>query len=218
MTKKKDMKPQQIEYVDIDSLIPADYNPRRITEEDRMQIRTSLKEYGFVEPVIVNCNPKRKNIIVGGHQRVTIAKEDLGYTEVPCVFVNLTLDREKELNARLNKNTGRWDTDKLQEHYTFEWLKEIGFAESELLKFWQDDFQKKFNSITNKNCDYPIVPKFSENYDAVVIISTNDTDTAFLKTALGITRQQSYKCSRIGEGMVITVDQLRKALSDGSRC
>ena len=207
----------QVEYLDIDSLIPADYNPRRITDEDRMHIKASLQKFGFAEPVIVNRNPERLNVIVGGHQRVVVAKEDLGYTKVPCVFVNLSLDEEKELNVRLNKNTGRWDTDMLQQSFNFDWLKDIGFQESELLKFWKDDFQKKFNSINNSNCDYPIVPKFSENYDAVVIISTNDTDTSFLKTALGITKQQSYKCSRMGEGMVITVEQLRKALNNGNR-
>ena len=69
----------------------------------------------------VNRNPERFNIIVGGHQRVTIAKEELGHIEVPCIFVNLNLEDEKELNMRLNKNTGRWDYDKLQKFYTTEW-------------------------------------------------------------------------------------------------
>lgn len=204
-------KQMQVEYVKIQELHPADYNPRRMSVEDRRHIQESLSKYGFAEPVVVNRHPDRMNIIVGGHQRVTVAKEDLGYTEVPCVFVNLPLDKEKELNVRLNKNTGRWDTEKLQNFYKFDWLKNIGFEDSDL-SFWLSDYQKKFNSITNKNCDLPIVPKFSEKYDCVVIISTNTTDTAFLKTTLGITKCQSYKNKRTGEGMVITVDQLRRAL------
>lgn len=154
------------------------------------------------------------NVIVGGHQRVTVAKEDLNYTEVPCVFVSLTLKQEKELNVRLNKNQGRWDTDALQKFFDKDWLKDLGFLDSEL-SFWVSDFQKKFESITNKSCDLPIVPKFSEKYDCVVIISDNVTDTSFMKTALGIQKCQSYKNSRTGEGMVITVEQLKKAMNYG---
>jgi len=207
----KDMK---VEYVSIDTLIPADYNPRRITESDRKDIKASLEKFGFAEPVIVNRHPDRMNVIVGGHQRVTVAKEELGYTEVPCVFVSLTLKQEKELNVRLNKNQGRWDFDALQKFFDKDWLKDVGFVDSEL-SFWVSDFQKKFESITNKNCDMPIVPKFSEKYDCVVIISNNATDTSFLKTALGIQKCQSYKNTRTGEGMVITVEQLKKAMGYG---
>ena len=117
---KKEMK---VEYVSIDTLIPAEYNPRRITEADRKDIKASLQEFGFAEPIIVNRNPERMNVIVGGHQRVTVAKEELGYTEVPCVFVNLSLKKEKELNVRLNKNQGRWDFDALQQYFDKDWLK-----------------------------------------------------------------------------------------------
>ena len=210
----KESKDMKVEYVSIDKLIPADYNPRRITETDRKDIKASLERFGFAEPVIVNRHPDRMNVIVGGHQRVTVAKEELGYTEVPCVFVHLTLKQEKELNVRLNKNQGRWDFDALQKFFDKDWLKEVGFVDSEL-SFWVSDFQKKFESITNKNCDLPIVPKFSEKYDCVVIISDNATDTSFLKTALGIQKCQSYKNTRTGEGMVITVEQLKKAMGYG---
>ena len=203
-----------MEYVSIDTLIPADYNPRRITAADRKDIKASLEKFGFVEPIIVNKNPDRLNVIVGGHQRVTVAKDELGYTEVPCVFVNLTLKEEKELNVRLNKNQGRWDYEALQEFFDKDWLKEVGFLDSEL-SFWVSDFQKKFESITNKNCDLPIIPKFSEKYDCVIILSDNVTDTAYLKTRLGVQKCQSYKNTRTGEGMVITVDQFRRAVDGG---
>ena len=211
MEKRSDMK---VEYVSIDTLVPADYNPRRITAADRKDIKASLEKFGFAEPIIVNKNPDRLNVIVGGHQRVTVAKEELGYTEVPCVFVNLSLKEEKELNVRLNKNQGRWDFDALQEFFDKDWLKGVGFLDSEL-SFWVSDFQKKFESITNKNCDLPIIPKFSEKYDCVIILSDNVTDTAYLKTRLGVQKCQSYKNTRTGEGMVITVDQFRRAV-DGS--
>lgn len=201
----------KIEYLAIDELIPAEYNPRRISEQDRMEITASLRKYGFVDPVIVNRNPQRYNVIVGGHQRVTIAKSELGHIEVPCIFVNLTIEDEKELNMRLNKNTGRWDFDKLQQFFTVDWLKGVGWKDSEL-GFFQTEFEKKFKSITNANCDMPIVPKFSEKYDAVIIISRNSIDTTYLETVLNIQKEQSYKNTRTGKAMVIDVEHLRKAL------
>lgn len=206
----------KVEYLPIDELKPAEYNPRRITPADRRDIKNSLDKFGFAEPIIVNRNPERMNVIVGGHQRVTVAKEELGYTEVPCVFVNLPLKEEKELNVRLNKNQGRWDTEILQQYFDKDFLKEVGFLDSEL-SFWMTDFQKKFNSITNKNCDMPIIPKFSEHYDCIVIVSDNVTDTMFMKTALGVQKCQSYKNQRTGEGMVISVEQLKKALQNGGQ-
>ena len=61
METKDDLK---IEYVDIDELIPAEYNPRKLTEEDRQAIRASIKRFGLVDPIIVNKNKDRKNIIL----------------------------------------------------------------------------------------------------------------------------------------------------------
>ncbi len=209
MAKKERIK---LEYLPIEDLKPAEYNPRRITEEDRRDITESIRKFGFVDVVTVNRNPERFNIIVGGHQRVTIAKEELGHIEVPCIFVNLNLEDEKELNMRLNKNTGRWDYDKLQKFYTTEWLKGVGWKDQEL-NFFQSEFEKKFNSITNQTCDMPIVPKFSEKYDAVIIISRNSIDTAFLETALKIGKEKSYKNSRTGKAMIIDVEHFKKALS-----
>ncbi len=210
---EKGNKRLEIVYVPIDELKPAEYNPRRMSEEDRMEITESIRKFGFVDIVIVNRNPERYNIIVGGHQRVTIAKEELGHIEVPCIFVNLNLEEEKELNMRLNKNTGRWDYDKLQNFFTVEWLKGVGWKDSELT-FFQSEFEKKFNKINNQNCDMPIVPKFSEKYDAVIIISKNSIDTAFLETALKIDKEKSYKNSRTGKAMIIDVEHFKKAIGE----
>ena len=59
----------------------------------------------------------------------------------------------------------------------------------------------------------PIVPKCSEKYDAVIIISRNSIDTAFLETALKIGKEKSYKNSRTGKAMIIDVEHFKKALS-----
>jgi ParB-like chromosome segregation protein Spo0J len=112
-------------------LIKADYNPRKITEKQFDDIKKSIEKFGFVEPIIININPARKNIIVGGHQRYEVAKK-LKFKEIDCVEVDLTLEQEKELNIRLNKNTGDFDYDILSSYFDEQQLIEYGFTPLEL--------------------------------------------------------------------------------------
>ena len=115
----------------ISELIPAEYNPRQLSEKQHEDLKASLTRFGAVDPAIVNIHPDRKNIIVGGHQRLKVAKS-LGWETFPCVEVNLTRDQERELNVRLNKNTGSWDWNILGDLFQAEELKEWGFSDEEL--------------------------------------------------------------------------------------
>ena len=115
----------------IDELIFAEYNPRQLTKDQYQGLKDSITRFGLVDPVIINKHKERDNIIVGGHQRVKVAK-DLGYKEVPCVEVNLTPEKERELNIRLIKNTGEWDWDSLANYFDVSDLLEWGFTDDEL--------------------------------------------------------------------------------------
>lgn len=103
----------KIEKIKIEKLKPAEYNPRKdLKQEDEeyQKIKKSITEFGYVAPVIVNSNMT----VIGGHQRLKILKE-LGYTDVECVIVDLDPNKEKALNIALNKISGDWDNDKLEE-------------------------------------------------------------------------------------------------------
>lgn len=113
-------------------LNPSEYNPRKISEEDKAHLRTSLERFGFVEPLIVNSAESRKNIVIGGHQRLYVALE-MKMETVPVFFVEIEdIAKEKELNLRLNRNQGSWDWDKLILNFEKDYLKDIGFKEYEL--------------------------------------------------------------------------------------
>lgn len=129
---------------EIQELIGAEYNPRQLTSQQHKHLKDSLKRFGIVDPVIININPERKNVIVGGHMRTRIW-EELGNKTIPCVEVDLTPEKEKELNVRLNKNTGEWDHDILANYFEQEDLIEWGF--NDLAKYntepiedvWEDE-------------------------------------------------------------------------------
>ena len=193
---------------DVDILIEPNYNPRKISAKQREEIKKSLTEFGFVTPLVVNINEDRKNIVVGGNQRLKIAKS-IGFTTVPCVEVNLSEDREKELNIRLNKNTAEFDYELLKKYFEKDLLFEIGFTESELGKTLSD-YEEKLAEFDNDNCEMPIVQKFNEKYDSVIIFSNNEMDFNWLRNVLDLKRKKDYKNTKIGESLVITVQEFQK--------
>lgn len=103
-----------INTVNIDTLIPAEYNPRIELEPgmpEYEKLKNSIQEFGYVEPIIVN---DRTGKVIGGHQRINVLK-DLGYKEVEVVHVDLDDAHEKALNVALNKISGNWDAEKLED-------------------------------------------------------------------------------------------------------
>jgi len=121
----------QIETIKTELLNPSVYNPRSWSEEATKQLTESIEQFGIVDPIIVNQANNRENIVVGGHFRLKIAK-DLGYTEVPVVYVDIPDEaKEKELNIRLNKNLGDWDYELLAQ-FDESLLADIGFSSQEL--------------------------------------------------------------------------------------
>ena len=120
-----------VHYVKANKLKEAEYNPRTLKDKDFKDIKKSLEKFGFVEPVVVNKNKNRDSVIVGGHQRVMIAK-GLGIKDIPVVYVDLDLEQEKELNIRLNKNMGKFDYDILANNFDTEDLFNWGFEDWEL--------------------------------------------------------------------------------------
>ena len=137
---------------DINSLIFAEYNPRQLTKDQYQHLKDSIERFGLVDPIIVNKNKERKNIIVGGHQRVKVAK-DMKIDTVPVLELDLTYERERELNIRLNKNTGEWDMDNLANFFDMDELMDWGF-EKEDLKLFDDDYWKE-----------PIEKEYDENIE-----------------------------------------------------
>lgn len=128
----------KIENVPIDILKPADYNPRSWSEEDERQLETNFTRFGIVDPLIANSTPERKNILIGGHLRLTVLKK-MGYKEVPVVYVSIPdIAKEKELNIRLNRNTGQFDLDLLAA-FDETFLADVGFSSEELDNIFIDE-------------------------------------------------------------------------------
>ena len=141
----------KIEKRKISELIKAEYNPRKISVVQLQELKDGINKFGLVQPLVINENPERKNIIIGGHQRLKIWK-GLGHRSVPCVELDLSLDQEKELNVRLNKNVGSWDHDMLANNFDLDELKEWGFDDKDLfMKI--DDLETENEKDEKEKCE-----------------------------------------------------------------
>lgn len=133
----------RFEKVNIDKLIPYARNARTHSKEQILQLRSSLREFGFVSPII--CD-KDYNIIAG-HGRILAAKAE-GLTEVPCVFAEHLTEAQKKAyilaDNRLALNAG-WDEEQLA--LEFADLKDLGFN-LELTGFDAGEIEKLFASDT----------------------------------------------------------------------
>jgi len=102
---------ERFEKVNIDRLVPYARNARTHSKEQILQLRASLREFGFVNPVIVD---KDLNVIAG-HGRILAAKEE-GVAEVPCVFAEHLTEAQKRAyiiaDNRLALNAD-WDAEML---------------------------------------------------------------------------------------------------------
>lgn len=128
----------QITYVAIDSLRPCEYNPRKFNSTQKAKLAESIKVHGMVDPLLINNAPERENIVIGGNLRLVVLKE-LGYSQVPVVFLTIPeLTKEKALNIRLNKTGGEFDLELLS-HFDESFLKDIGFSSEELDEIFDED-------------------------------------------------------------------------------
>ena len=81
----------EMQLVSIDRLVPYANNARTHSKEQINKLRSSLREFGFINPVIIG----RDYGIIAGHGRVMAAREE-GINEVPCVFVDHLTEAQKK--------------------------------------------------------------------------------------------------------------------------
>ena len=123
----------------------AYYNPRidlKPGMEEYEKLKQSILEFGFVDPPIFNIQTGN---LVGGHQRVAVAR-DLGlFDEIEVSIVDLHIEKEKALSLALNKISGRWDDEALAALLAELEIEQIslgGFDQEEA-----DQLIKSFNEI-----------------------------------------------------------------------
>ena len=89
-----------MQLVPIDKLIPYVNNARTHSPEQLNKLRSSLREFGFINPVIID----RDFNVIAGHGRILAAKAE-NISEVPCVFVDYLTPAQKKAYIIADKKT-----------------------------------------------------------------------------------------------------------------
>lgn len=132
----------EMQLVPIGKLVPYVNNARTHSPEQINKLRSSLREFGFINPVIID----RDFGVIAGHGRILAAKEE-GITEVPCVFADHLTEAQKKAyiiaDNRMAMDAG-WDEELLRveiealQAEAFD-LSFTGFDEKELSDLFKDD-------------------------------------------------------------------------------
>lgn len=182
----------------IDDLKAAPYNPRIALEpgmKEYEKLKNSIEEFGFVETPVFN---EVTGYIVGGHQRITVAKT-LGYKEIEVSIVNIPDPaKEKALNIALNKVDGLWDDDKLAEL-----LKELD-QDVSLLTGFND---KEINGL---------IEAFDYRLDTEIEIQDDDFDVEQALEEINEPVSKLGDIWQLGPHKLMCGDSTKKAFCDGA--
>ena len=136
----------EMNLVDIDKLIPYVNNARTHSKEQINKLRASIREFGFINPVIFD----RDYNVIAGHGRIMASKEE-GIDKVPCVFVDYLTDAQKKAYILADNRMAPdadWDEELLKveieslQGADFD-LNLTGFDEAELMDIFGDDNQSR---------------------------------------------------------------------------
>ncbi len=136
----------EMKLVPIGKLVPYVNNARTHSPEQINKLRSSLREFGFINPVIID----RDFGVIAGHGRILAAKEE-GITEVPCVFADhlneaqkkayIIADNRMAMDAEWDEELLRVEIEALQAE-AFD-LSLTGFDDKELSDLFRDDADVK---------------------------------------------------------------------------
>lgn len=181
---------KEMQLVNIDKLIPYANNARTHSKEQIEKLRRSIREFGFVNPVIID---KDFNIIAG-HGRVLAGKKE-GIKQVPCVLVDYLTEEQKRAyilaDNRLALDAG-WDEEMLRKELEGLSLKGFDLSltgfEEEIDEIFEDgnqiieddfDLEKNLKKIDEPTCKHGDIFKLG-NHRLMCGDSTNEQDVSTL--------------------------------------
>ena len=135
-----------IEQISIDILIPYARNTRTHTKEQIIQIASSIKEFGFTNPVLIDND----NGIIAGHGRV-LAAAKLNINELPCIRLGyltkaqkkayIIADNKLALNAGWDDELLKLELEELKNELDFD-IDVIGFSDKELNSIFKEEIEE----------------------------------------------------------------------------
>lgn len=189
------------EKVKISDLIPNEINPRKIKEIEKRKLWERLQKFGMIGIPVRDADGS----LLSGHQRCSVyvsyglADKEI---DVRTAIRKLSAEEIREVMLIENTNAGEFDIEKLHAEFDeYVDLQDYGISFDEITK----DMAEEHTKVDEPQ--YPIVPKYSEKYSAVVIVIENSIDENFVREVLGLQTAKDYKTENIGDSYVLNAKQ-----------
>lgn len=179
-------------------LIPLEKNPfGKIDSLKKQQLKRKLETLGIFEIPTVDLNNELLTFNKRYHILMTLGKAE---EEIDVRVPNRQLTDEERKGVIISSNVheGQWDKEILDEVFADIDLEGLGLNMS--------DFELPKELIDKEDQEepaYPVIPQYSEKYDAIVIVSDNEIDTNFIKEVLELGQGKCYKSSHVGQTFVV---------------
>lgn len=187
--------------VDVELLKLNPHNPKIKTDQGEKRLDTSIKKFGKARIIVVN----QDYMIINGHslyERLLESEEKETWVLYPSRM--LTESEYKEFNAMYDKaQAGEVDMFMVENMFSEEMMNEWDLSEG------KGKGKKPKNGAaqqmsTGNEPKYPLVPQYDEKHEAIVILCSNSIDTVFIKNALQIDKEMSYKNTMVKETSIVT--------------
>lgn len=184
-------------------------NPRTIDPEEYETLKRSITEDpDFLGIRELAAYPMEDGtlVVLDGNQRLKACRE-LGFDQVPVKVLRKDTPAKKlrAYVAKDNISNGKWDDFLLEKEWDLEELRNMGLeleVPEEPEKEDKSSFEQKFMRYDDKNCSYPLVPKYDEKHQLFVILVDSEVDANWLRERLNMQRMISYKTSKTGKSNI----------------
>ncbi len=211
--------------IDIEELQQDAHNFNQGTKKGQRLMRRSLSELGAGRSILID---KNGNIIAGNKTQEAAIKAGIRKVRV----VETTGDElvaVKRTDVDINDPKGRELAlvDNLTQEINLSWDEvELATVAEELDGFDPSDwdltvkaledqkFEEEFNSISNDDAEYPLIPKYDERHELFIIVSDNAVDSNYLREILNMQKMRSYKSSDVIKSNVIHIKDVINELKN----
>jgi hypothetical protein len=182
----------------VSELVPYEKNPRKISSKEKRELEERLNKYGLIGLPSMDADGR----LIGGHQCLkSMLMLGWGEKEIDVRVASRKLTEKEFAEVLLidNEHSAVWDLEALQKDFS-------DLVDLDSFGFSFDDISKT-EGTEKIEPEYPIVPKMSEKYSAVVIVIENSIDENFVRSVLGLDVNRCYKTENVGESYVLTAKQ-----------
>jgi len=208
----------KIEERNTEELLPYANNAKRHSDDQVYKLASSIKEFGFNVPVIVD----KKNNIIAGHGRVLAAKK-IGLKKVPCIQLDHLTEKQRKAFAlaenKISEVSGEWDEKNLKAEIeslldSAAMLDAAGFSDEEIDKLLTADVEDEENKL-DQIAKMELQP--FEQYDYIMLVFDNDQEFSNCCEQLEIKQVEvvyNPKLKKVGLGRVIKGSRLLNLLNE----